>query len=195
MEHNAFVRRSKSQQKYIVFCRACGYTYKTTVKKQAERNCENHNANVKRARVNVAAMPALGTKAYWMRFAVDNALRKLGEGASRTVYALDDSRVLKIEHALFHGRSQCAIEAQAWQNADENKRSYLAAILESGDGWSIMERGKTTVYDMFGGRAGNVNAMQTLCDTISSETRINDLHAKNIAYFGAGKFKIIDYGL
>lgn len=196
MEHNAFVRRSKSQQKYVVYCAACGYSYKTTVKKQALRNCENHNANVKRgARVNVAAMPEFNTKAYWMRYAVDNALKELGQGASRTVYALDDSRVLKIEHALFHGRSQCENEARAWRNADENTRTFLAEVIESGAGWSIMSRGKMTIYDMFGGRHGDVGAMQTLCVTISAETNINDLHAKNIAYFGRGQFKIIDYGL
>lgn len=198
MEHNAFVRRSKSQQKYVVYCQACGYKYASTVKKQAERNCENHNANVKRGNrivARIAAMPALNTKAYWMRYAVDNALRELGRGASRTVYALDDKRVLKVEHALFGGRSQCEIEAKAWSNADEHKREYLAAVLESGAGWSIMERGRQTVYDFFGGREGNHNAMQTLCTSFISEVGINDLHAKNIAYFGAGKFKIIDYGL
>lgn len=192
--HDAFVRRSKSQGKYIVSCRACGYVYKSTVKKQAERNCENHNAGVNRAarRANVAAMPAMNTKAYWMRFAVDNALRELGRGASRTVYALDDNRVLKIEHALFGGRSQCEHEANFYKNADENVRSYLAAVLESGSGWSIMERGKSTVREMFGRDA---IACETLCTTIASEVRVGDLHAANIAYFGAGKFKIIDYGL
>lgn len=191
MEHNAFVRRSKSQQKYVVYCAACGYSYKTTVKKQALRNCENHNAQVNRAarRVNVAAMPAINTKAYWMRFAVDNALKELGRGASRTVYALDDSRVLKIEHALFGGQSQCENEAAAWKNADEKKRSYLAEVLESGSGWSIMERGRRTVFEMFAGGGREISV------ALTHETGIVDLHAKNIAYFGAGKFKIIDYGL
>lgn len=191
MEHNAFVRRSKSQGKYIVFCRACGYEYKSTVKKQAERNCENHNAcvNRKARRAIAQAMPAMNTKAYWIRYAVDNALEQLGQGASRTVYALDASRVLKIEHALFHGKSQCEIEANAWHNASEEKRAYLAAVLESGSGWSIMERGRKTVYAMFGGGGDE------LCRAITRETGIVDLHAKNIAYFGCGKFKIIDYGL
>lgn len=129
------------------------------------------------------------TRAEWMQYAKVKGLRQLGQGASRTAYALDANWVIKVQTHNVDGINggQCAAEAKAWLSASAERKQYLATIREYGQGWCIMERAKMTL-EAFGGMT------RTVSDDLRETTGIADLHSRNIGYFGGGKFKIIDYG-
>ncbi len=73
---------------------------------------------------------------------LDSYLARLGQGVSRTVYALGEDHVLKVDRPD-GGKSWaggCADELSVWENADTLIRDYLAPIVAAGDGWLVMER-------------------------------------------------------
>lgn len=140
----------------------------------------------------VAMAPAVPqnprTKADWAAYVAAKGLKLLGQGVSRRAYALDNNRVLKIEYGAGAFGQQCAAEVRCFQQASENVKPFLAAILDYGDGWTIMERAQCTLRE-FGGQTDKIS------HDLSRQTRIGDLHAANIGYFGKGQFKILDYAL
>lgn len=142
----------------------------------------------------VAKVGAKRTCKEWNDFVHANGLRKLGEGVSRKVYALSETTVIKIDKGVLNGfndgfQAQCASEVNVWNNASEEQREYLAAIIDSGKGWIIAERALQTVSQMLGEGGREIG------HTLTTETGIRDLHIHNIGYFGKGRFKIIDYAL
>lgn len=133
----------------------------------------------------------------WYQFAKKNNLRKLGQGASRKCYDLGDGRVVKVN---YHGNQigatdfrfgdQCAKEARVFANASEEKKVFLATILDSGDGWVIMEKARGIAPDFV-----SMEFASRIGEEITVATGIHDLHPYNIGYFGCGQFKILDYAL
>jgi hypothetical protein len=138
-----------------------------------------------------AEVPA--TAQGWYDYVHSHRCTKLGEGASRKAYALDATRVIKIDKAAlgqndrFNG--QCASEVARWNTSSPEIRECLATLLDSGNGWVIMERAQSTLHT-FDGRT-----QDTISRDLGQATRIGDLHGANIGYFGKGRFKIIDYAL
>lgn len=142
--------------------------------------------------VQMQAVANPRTKVEWVQYIAQKGLRKLGQGASRTTYALDDKRVIKIEHALWgNGVSQCEAEVKMWNQATPAQREVLAEIFDSGKGWEVMERAKMTCSEMGMGHG----AFRTITTDIGASTGVRDLHEANVAYFGNGRFKVIDYGI
>jgi hypothetical protein len=131
------------------------------------------------------------TKEEWITYIAQKGLQELGRGASRKVYALDETRVIKIEYAPFAGQSQCENEVRFYNSATEAQKKVLAHIHESGRGWEIMERARNIIGKMGMGH----EACRMIRHDLQTITNVRDLHENNIGYFGAGMFKILDYGL
>lgn len=67
----------------------------------------------------------------------------LGPGGSRLVFALDDTRVLKIGYDTWAGEEQQNLtEIEVWKEAGESKRRLLAPVLDHGmrGRWLVMAR-------------------------------------------------------
>lgn len=116
--------------------------------------------------------------------------KKLGEGASRKCYDMGNGKVVKLNHNTIRFGDQCAKEVRRWNNADANKRQYLAPILAHGNGWVIMEKAQGTAYELLRG-----DFAYQIGRELSQATGFNDLHPANLGYFGCGVFKILDYAL
>lgn len=125
----------------------------------------------------------------WEAYIQAKGLRMLGKGVSRKVYALDENRVIKITYRNDFHEDACGKETAAWQCASDEQRQYLAAVLDSGKDWLIMERAKK-VLESFGNETSTI-----ITQDLHETTGFRDLHSKNIGYFGAGRFKCIDYAV
>lgn len=180
---------NEARNKYEVQC-VCGWVFRHAYEGNVAYYANEHVALQKK-------LVGKTERELWLdRIAASNgAMRLLGQGASRDVYKLDATRVIKIERHVdanaWHGINQCNRERAYWDNANEEQRKYLATILESGDGWVIMERAKNTLS----GICNDKELSRTICTDFSRTIGMNDLHAHNIGYFGNGIFKIIDYAL
>lgn len=132
------------------------------------------------------------TLADWYKYIQAHGLQKLGNGVSRTAYALSDTKVIKVEALNAHGQfdAQCASEKARWDGASADERRYLAEIYDAGKGWIVMERA-TKVLKNF-----DVETSGLVCRDLRTTTRIGDLHPGNIGYFAkTASFKVIDYAL
>lgn len=116
--------------------------------------------------------------------------KKLGQGASRKVYDMGNNKVIKINYNVVQHGDQCKSEVKVWETASDKVKPYLAAIVDFGDGWTIMEKAESVAADMFDYELG-----YKIGRDLRKVTNIGDLHPHNIGYFGAGQFKIIDYAL
>jgi len=122
------------------------------------------------------------TIAQWREYVYTRDLPKLGNGVSRTVYALDSKHVLKLANGSF---DQCDTEIERWLAASPSERAAFATIHAYGEGWIIMERADCTLpYD---------DDNRVLCDLYEAITGVYDLYPPNIGVFG-NSHKIIDYG-
>jgi len=129
------------------------------------------------------------TRAEWVQYIAAKGLVKLGNGASRTAYALNATQIIKISTNEHDHWNQCEGEAKRWEMSTSEQRQYLATIYKHGKGWIVMERAQFVL------RTCDENTQHAVCHDMQVETRIGDLHSANIGYFGKGRFKILDYAL
>lgn len=189
--HRSVVIRNRDAHRYEAICDVCGILATSPTKKgEMEQKAARHEGRPIPMIVRRATHKAIDnnprTKKDWMIYIQNHNLKALGQGISRTVYALDDKRVIKIEN---DGRlKQCNNEVTFWNSSSEKMRQFLAPILDHGKDWIIMARATMTL-GKFGGREDVVTT------TLRSATRCNDLHPDNIGFFSDGSFKVIDYGL
>lgn len=124
----------------------------------------------------------------WLAYAKANHLAFLGSGISRNVYALDNSKVIKIEKG---SNWQTSCEVNAYKSLPSFKH-LLAKIIEHGDGWIVAERASSTLNTF------DYTTQNIVIDALKKATnhKIGDLHAGNIGFFEQNaQFKIIDYAL
>ena len=136
------------------------------------------------------------TKAGWLAYIKENGLEELGRGASRTCYALDSERVIKIERENAYCE-QSEPEVKVWRAATTG-RKYLTKVIDSGLGWTIMERATfvlAKMVDPYSMEASQVGTDIANAFHSAEGIYLSDLHPYNIGYFSDGQFKAIDYGI
>lgn len=141
------------------------------------------------------------TRRGWLAYVERHKLQYLGSGVSRTVYALDAGRVLKLEGDYPYNDAHadaCRKEGDFYAESDTRARKFLAEVLAYGDGWLIMERAQKTLYDLiYRDRTFNYERGDRLTDKLRTTTgdTLSDLHPGNVGYFGKGVYKLIDYAV
>jgi len=113
-------------------------------------------------------------------------LPRLGAGAFRSVYALSDTEVLKVDHADRGGYGSCEQETKTFNAlAGSHVSRFLAPVLDSGKGWLIMARAH-------GYRTLSYAQVREVTDALSP-CGIGDLHDGNVALLN-GSPVATDYG-
>ena len=69
-----------------------------------------------------------------------NRLPFAGCGISRKVFFLDSDTVLKVTTDPGGYAGDCSTEVAVWENACQDDRRYLAAVIAHGEGWIVQER-------------------------------------------------------
>lgn len=135
---------------------------------------------------------------------ITDEMEFLGEGSSRTVYAINDELVLKVPNCIsgdYNGRTHNKREASIYQHASDEHKKYLAAVIacsKTGK-WSVMERVNYTCEcdDDYDVRSMNSilvrECTSAIANCISGYVTTLDLHSSNVGITCDGKFKVVDY--
>lgn len=144
----------------------------------------------------------------WKVYLFDKGAEKLGQGVARKAYAVNEDLVVKMPLRPENTRQSDA-EIDYWMNSTPEIKDFIAAIVDFGEGWTLMERAACTLDEFMGvkGEDGyydydKAEKIREICQQIShaftakTGNYLNDLHGGNIGWFPKDmKFKIIDYGL
>lgn len=134
---------------------------------------------------------AVHSNTYWA-----HNWERIGSGASKDVYALNDDYVLKVHTGWVN---QIATEVAIWLAASEDDRQYFAPIVQWADdfSWSIQRRCTPVEYEDVHDPLDHYN-IRSECEPLMEATvrhhNLRDIDDNNLGWLD-GRMVAIDYGL